>query len=92
MGVVVPEGQITRGNILSKILGATATDEVLAWEAAGKTSDAGHISNMPMGMHAIVDPGNISGGKRSAFCSPVRPIASSSSMLVSQLRVARMTS
>ena len=92
MGVVVPEGQITGGNILSKILGATSTDEVLAWEAAGKTSVADHFSNMPMGMNAIVDPSNISGGKRSAFCSPVRPIASSSSMPVSRWRAGRMTS
>ena len=63
MGVVVQEGQITRGSIMSNILGATSTDEALAWEAAGKASLAEDIRNMPMGMKTIVDPGNISGGQ-----------------------------
>ena len=63
MGVVVQEGQITRGSIMRNILGAASTDETLAWEAAGKASLADDIRNMPMGMNTIVDPGNISGGQ-----------------------------
>jgi NHLM bacteriocin system ABC transporter ATP-binding protein len=63
MGVVVQEGQITRGTIMRNILGATSTDEALAWNAAEKASLADDIRNMPMGMNTIVDPGNVSGGQ-----------------------------
>jgi len=63
MGVVVQEGQITRGTIMRNILGATSTDEALAWTAAEKASLADDIRNMPMGMNTIVDPGNVSGGQ-----------------------------
>lgn len=63
MGVVVQEGQITRGTIMRNILGATSTDEALAWEAATKASLDDDIRSMPMGMNTIVDPGNISGGQ-----------------------------
>ena len=63
LGVVVQEGQITRGSIMSNILGATSTDEALAWEAADKAALADDIRNMPMGMRTMVDPGNISGGQ-----------------------------
>lgn len=63
MGVVVQEGRITRGSIMRNILGATSQDEELAWNAAERAALAGDIKNMPMGMHTIVDPGNVSGGQ-----------------------------
>lgn len=63
MGVVVQEGQITRGSILRNILGAGSQDEALAWRAAERAALADDIRNMPMGMQTIVDPGNISGGQ-----------------------------
>lgn len=63
MGVVVQNGTITRGTMISNILGNTAADEATAWEAAEKASIADDIKAMPMGMQSIVDPGNISGGQ-----------------------------
>lgn len=63
MGVVVQEGQVTRGSILANILGAGATDEDVAWRAAEKAALADDIRAMPMQMHTVVDPSNVSGGQ-----------------------------
>jgi NHLM bacteriocin system ABC transporter ATP-binding protein len=63
MGVVVQEGQVSRGTILSNIVGAGSMDEDTAWAAAGKAALADDIRAMPMQMHTIVDPTNVSGGQ-----------------------------
>ena len=63
MGVVVQNGTITRGTMISNILGNAAADEATAWEAAEKAAIAEDIRAMPMGMQSIVDPGNVSGGQ-----------------------------
>ncbi|MDI1288988.1 MAG: ATP-binding cassette domain-containing protein, partial [bacterium] len=63
MGVVVQEGKVTRGSILSNILGAGSKDEALAWAAAEKAALADDIRAMPMQMQTIVDPTNVSGGQ-----------------------------
>ena len=63
MGVVVQEGQVTRGTILKNILGSTSNDEAAAWAAAEKAALADDIRAMPMQMSTIVDPTNVSGGQ-----------------------------
>lgn len=63
MGVVVQSGQIMRGTILRNITGSPTGDEQAAWAAAESAAFADDIRAMPMGMHTIVDPQNISGGQ-----------------------------
>jgi NHLM bacteriocin system ABC transporter ATP-binding protein len=63
MGVVTQNGRISRGTVLKNILGAGSEDEDTAWEAAEGAAVADDIRAMPMGMHTLVDPGNISGGQ-----------------------------
>lgn len=63
MGVVMQSGRITRGTVLHNILGDLSQDEDLAWGAAEGAAIADDIRAMPMGMHTLVDPSNISGGQ-----------------------------
>ena len=63
MGVVVQEGQVTRGTILKNILGSTSNDEAAAWAAAEKAALAADIRALPKQMSTIVDPTNVSGGQ-----------------------------
>lgn len=63
MGVVVQRGRITRSSVLHNIVGPASQDMDAAWEAAEKAAIADDIRAMPMGMHTIVDPSNISGGQ-----------------------------
>ena len=63
MGVVMQNGRITRTSVLKNIMGDLSQDEDAAWEAAKKAAIADDIEAMPMGMHTIVDPSNISGGQ-----------------------------
>ena len=63
MGVVTQSGRISRGTVLKNILGAGSEDDDAAWAAAEGAAVADDIRAMPMGMHTLVDPGNISGGQ-----------------------------
>jgi NHLM bacteriocin system ABC transporter ATP-binding protein len=63
MGVVMQSGRITRASVLKNIMGDLSTDEETAWEAAKAAAVADDIRAMPMGMHTLVDPSNISGGQ-----------------------------
>jgi len=63
MGVVIQNGRIARTTVLKNIMGDLSQDEDKAWEAATQASIADDIEAMPMGMHTIVDPSNISGGQ-----------------------------
>jgi ATP-binding cassette subfamily C protein len=63
MGVVMQNGRITRTSVLKNIMGDLSQDEDQAWEAARQAAIAEDIEAMPMGMHTIVDPSNISGGQ-----------------------------
>lgn len=63
MGVVMQNGRITRTSVLKNIMGDLSQDEDAAWAAAQQAAIADDIEAMPMGMHTIVDPSNISGGQ-----------------------------
>lgn len=63
MGVVMQSGRITRASVLKNIMGDLSTDEKAAWVAAEAAAVADDIRAMPMGMHTLVDPTNISGGQ-----------------------------
>jgi ABC-type bacteriocin/lantibiotic exporter with double-glycine peptidase domain len=63
MGVVMQSGRITRATVLKNIMGDLSTDEDTAWAAAEAAAVADDIRAMPMGMHTLVDPSNISGGQ-----------------------------
>ena len=63
MGTVMQNGRITRSTVLTNIMGSMFGDEDLAWGAAEQAAIADDIRAMPMGMHTLVDPSNISGGQ-----------------------------
>lgn len=67
VGVVLQEGQLTPGDILSNIIGSSpqlTIDD--AWEAAKMAAIDEDIRQMPMGMHTIINEGGstLSGGQR----------------------------
>ncbi|ATW26577.1 NHLP bacteriocin export ABC transporter permease/ATPase subunit [Candidatus Formimonas warabiya] len=67
LGVVLQNGQLMTGNILSNIIGANprlTIDD--AWEAARMAGMEEDIREMPMGMHTIISEGagTISGGQK----------------------------
>lgn len=66
MGVVLQNGQLMTGDILSNIVGNTALGMEAAWEAAEAAGIADDIREMPMGMQTVISEGggNISGGQR----------------------------
>lgn len=66
MGVVMQNGQLMAGDILSNIIGSLPLTIDDAWEAAEMVGLAEDIRLMPMGMHTVISEGasNISGGQR----------------------------
>ena len=66
LGVVMQNGQLMSGDILTNITGATTMTVDDAWQAAEMTGIAQDIREMPMGMQTIISEGstNISGGQR----------------------------
>ena len=66
MGVVVQNGQLMGGEILTNIIGALPLTLDDAWEAAKMVGLDEDIRAMPMGMHTYVSEGgsNISGGQK----------------------------
>jgi ATP-binding cassette subfamily C protein len=63
MGTVMQNGRISRSTVLINIMGSLSQDEDIAWAAAEQAAIADDIRAMPMGMHTLVDPSNISGGQ-----------------------------
>ncbi|CVK19420.1 NHLP bacteriocin export ABC transporter permease/ATPase subunit [Sporomusa sphaeroides] len=66
MGVVLQNGQLMAGDILTNIIGSLPLTTDDAWQAAEMVGLAEDIRTMPMGMHTIISEGasNISGGQR----------------------------
>jgi NHLM bacteriocin system ABC transporter ATP-binding protein len=66
IGVMLQNGQIMAGSILSNIIGANNLTQEDAWEAARMSGLDKDIEAMPMGMFTMVPPGGstISGGQR----------------------------
>ncbi|TWH51807.1 NHLP bacteriocin export ABC transporter permease/ATPase subunit [Sporomusa sp. KB1] len=66
MGVVLQNGQMMAGDILSNIIGSLPLTIDDAWQAAEMVGLAEDIQAMPMGMNTLISEGasNISGGQR----------------------------
>jgi ATP-binding cassette subfamily C protein len=66
MGVVIQNGKLMTGTILSNIVGAARLTLDDAWEAARLCALEKDIRAMPMGMHTIIGEGGsgLSGGQR----------------------------
>jgi NHLM bacteriocin system ABC transporter ATP-binding protein len=65
IGVVLQEGKVLSGDILTNILSTSDLGEEAAWEAARKAGLEEDISNLPMGMHTFISEGcgTFSGGQ-----------------------------
>lgn len=66
IGVVLQDGMLTSGSILSNIVGASGEFSIEdAWQAARLSGLHQDIEEMPMGMHTLVGgSGGLSGGQR----------------------------
>ena len=66
MGVVLQNGQLMKGDILTNIIGTANLTQEDAWIAAESAGIADDIRKMPMGMQTVIGEGssNISGGQR----------------------------
>lgn len=66
LGVVLQNGQLMAGDILSNIVGTAALTAQDAWDAAEAAGVADDIRAMPMEMNTVISEGsgNISGGQR----------------------------
>ena len=66
IGVVLQNGQLLTGTLLSNIIGALPLSVDDAWEAARLVGLSDDIAEMPMGMHTLVSDGSstLSGGQR----------------------------
>jgi len=66
LGVVLQNGKLMPGDILTNIVGSSARTLDEAWEAARMAGLAADIEAMPMGMYTVVAEGanTISGGQR----------------------------
>lgn len=67
IGVVLQDGQLIPGNILSNIIGTSPHLTVEdAWEACRMSALEEDIKRMPMGMHTVINEGasTLSGGQR----------------------------
>ena len=65
-GVVLQNGALLAGSLLTNIVGSTAYNQDDAMEAARMAGMAGDIAAMPMGLHTVVSEGTntLSGGQR----------------------------
>lgn len=65
IGVVLQNGRLTPGDILSNIVGASNLGEDEAWQAAKMAGLDADIKAMPMGMHTVISEGSgtLSGGQ-----------------------------
>lgn len=66
IGVVLQNGKMIAGDILTNIVGSLNLTIEHAWEAARMAGLEEDIKNMPMGMHTFISEGggNLSGGQR----------------------------
>ncbi len=66
VGVVLQNGQLMSGNIMSNIIGSSTLTINDAWEAARNAGLESDIEMMPMGMHTMISEGasTISGGQK----------------------------
>jgi len=66
MGVVLQNGQLMAGDILTNIIGSLPLTVDDAWQAAEMVGLGDDIRAMPMGMYTVISEGasNISGGQR----------------------------
>lgn len=66
IGVVLQNGQLITGNLLSNIIGSLPLSVEDAWEAARLVGLSDDIAEMPMGMYTLVSDGSstLSGGQR----------------------------
>jgi ABC-type bacteriocin/lantibiotic exporter with double-glycine peptidase domain len=66
LGVVLQNGKVLAGDILTNIVGSTLRTLEDAWEAARLSGLEEDIHQMPMGMHTVVPEGGstLSGGQR----------------------------
>jgi ATP-binding cassette subfamily C protein len=64
--VVLQNGKVLAGDILTNIVGSTLRTLEDAWEAARRSGLEEDIQQMPMGMHTVVPEGGstLSGGQR----------------------------
>jgi NHLM bacteriocin system ABC transporter ATP-binding protein len=65
-GVVLQNGALLAGDLLTNIVGSTSYTQDDAWEAARMAGMAEEIAAMPMGLHTVVSDGTntLSGGQR----------------------------
>lgn len=66
MGVVLQNGSLMEGSVLSNIVGSSSLTIDDAWDAARKVGFDEDIRGMPMGMHTVISAGGgtLSGGQR----------------------------
>lgn len=66
IGVVLQNGRLMPGDIMTNIIGSSLLTQEDAWEAARLSGLAKDIEQMPMGMHTVVNEGEstLSGGQR----------------------------
>ena len=65
-GVVLQDGKLISGSVLTNIVGSSLLTIDDAWQAAYRVGLAQDIEQMPMGMHTVLSEGggNLSGGQR----------------------------
>jgi ABC-type bacteriocin/lantibiotic exporter with double-glycine peptidase domain len=81
-GVVLQNGALLAGDLLTNIVGSTSYTQDDAWEAARMAGMADEIRALPMGLHTVVSEGTntLSGGQRQRvmIAAPWSPVRASS--------------